>query len=407
MSRKSIYLAILLAVGCGTKNYNVANPVVGPAPPRIKDALARQDQKDGADAVAESGLKSVSAEGVKTVNYESETPLAMTDVVAKVNGRPVLAGEILEQYNSKLKEYQAQLALGVSKGALDEATRQRKIRETQEMLIKRDMDRFVEQILMADAVRSKLKKEQLDSINEQLAGYFEKDVVANLKQKFEVETTLELEGVLQAQGMSLETMRRMFTDQQLASQYIRTKMGEDPKPSRAELLAVYNAQIEKYSRPMQVKWQQLQVNTGGPQNQSKARARIEEAQAALKDGMSFDDVVKKYSDGPLKDNGGHWDWTQPESVANPEIRKVLQKMKTGEISPVLVTNASLQIIKVTGRREAGNQPLEEVQEDLRQQIISEFREKRASEVVAEIRAKAVVETMFDDEVESPEKTQLR
>lgn len=429
MSRKSIYIAILLAAGCGVKNYNVANPVLGPPPPRIKDAAARQMQAEAAQADADgstatdssvsspaqvsqavgsetAGLKTVVAEdvlGVQHASHEHKLPLEMTAVVARVNGHPVLAGDILEQYNGKLKEFEGKMKVGVANGVIDQATLDAKMRETQEMLIKRDLDHYVEQILMANAVRSKLKKDQLDEVYEQLATYFESEYVKNLKAKFEVGSTVELEGVLQSQGMSLETMRKMFIDQQLASQYVRTKMGEDPRPSRAELLKAYNAQLEKYSRPLQVKWQQLQINTNGPGGLAAATAKMEQAQADLRAGVTLDDVVKKYSDGALKENGGHWDWTQPESVANETLRKNLQKMKTGDISPVLTAGTSLQIVKVTARREAGHQPLEEVQEDLRQQIISEFRERRAVAVIADIRQKAIIETIFDDVPQTGEK----
>jgi len=410
MPRLFILLLILLVAGCGTKNYNVANPVLGPPPPRVQDAQARQQQleqlaQNPKESAEDNGLKMVSAQEIETVSDESKAPLEMTDVIARVNGKPIFAGDILDQYSVKLDEFRNQMEAGVAKGLISEEKMLTKFRETQEMLIKRDLDHHVEQILMADAVRSKLKKEQLEDINHQLADYFEKDYVTGLRKKFNVETTLELESLLQSQGMSLETMRKMFMDQQLASQYIRTKMGEDPKPSRAELLKLYNSQLEKYFRPMQVKWQQLQINLSG--DSAAARQKMDEAQAALQSGTSFDDVVKKYSDGPLKDNGGHWDWTQPESVANEDVRKILQKMKAGETSPVLSTGSSLQIVKVTARREAGHQPLDEVQEDLRQQIIGEFREQRAKIVVSEIRSKAVIETIFDHDSpsSSEEKTE--
>lgn len=403
MARKTLLIAILLASGCGTKNYNVASPVLGPPPPRIQDAAARQIQ---AEHVAQldvksaegstPGLNSVAAGEIVKVGFEQKAPFEMTDIVARVNGKPVFVGDLLDQYSGKLNEFRDHMQAAVDKGALTQDKMNAKLRETQEMLIKRDLDHHVEQILMANAVRAKLKKDQLESINNQLADYFEKDYVASLKTKFEAETTLELEGVLQSQGMSLEALRKNFMDQQMASQYVRTKMGEDPKPSRAELLKLYNSQLDKYARPMQVKWQQLQINvtkSGKP----TAAEKIDEAQAALKSGTSFDDVVKKYSDGPLKENGGHWDWTQPDSVANPDIRKALQTLKRGETSAVLTTGSSLQIVKVTDRRESGHQPLEEVQEDLRQQIIGEFREHRAAEVIADIRKNAIIETVFDED----------
>ncbi|SFI26818.1 peptidylprolyl isomerase [Planctomicrobium piriforme] len=388
--RRTFVLTIALAGGCANKSYNVANPVLGPPPPRI--ARAQLDDSEDPAQVAENTEPSE----IQQASHNAEVALSSTDVVARINGKPLLAGDILEQYGAKLKEYDAQLSIAVSKGQLSEADKSKYIRKAQEMLIKRDLERMTEQTLMAQAVRAKLKKEQLESVNKQVDKFFEKDVVTNLKQKFDVDSTAELEGLLQDQGTSLETMRRVFADQQLASQYVRTKIGEEPKPSRAELLEVYNKQIEKYSQPMQVKWQQLQVSITPTRDKKEAQAILEKALADVRAGSTFDEVVKKYSDGPLKENGGHWDWTQPASIANTDVKAALEKLKPGEISKIISNATALQVVKVTERREAGSQPLEEVQEDIRQQIIEEWREERVVAVLAEVRANAVVETIFDE-----------
>ncbi len=397
---RSLVIAILLAGGCAGKNYNVANPVLGPPPPRVAKAVEQARQTALAQAetpAAKSDIQQVSA------TYDAESPLAETAVIARVNGRPLLAGDILEQYGAQMAKYEGELTKAVAAGALSEEDKGKYMRKAQEMVIRRDLDRMIEQMLMAQAVRSKLKKEQLEAVNKQVDSYFEKDVIASLKTKFKIDSTAELEVMLQDQGTSLETMRRMYADQQMASQYVRTKIGDEPKPTRAELLAVYNKQIEKYARPMQVKWQQLQISMTPQRNRAATEKLIEEVLAQIDAGMTFDAAVKKYSDGAHKENGGHWDWTQPNSVANPDIRKALEGLKAGQHSKVISTPTALQIVRVTERREAGTQPLDEVQEDIRMQIIEEWREERVKAVMDEVKASAVIETIFDkDTSESSE-----
>jgi len=381
-----------MTCGCAGKSYNVANPVMGPPPPRIARA-----QTGDADL---QPVVTAQADGIQQVSHELAQPLLPTDVVATVNGRSLLASDVLEQYGAKMREYEAKLSIAVSQGQLKEAEKGNYIRKAQEALLKRELPRMTEQILMSQQVRSKLKKDQMDSVTKQIDTYFEKDVIHNLKTKFEVETTAELEGLLQEQGTSLETMRRIFTDQQLASQYVRTKMGEDPKPTRAELVELYNSQIEKYHRPMQVKWQLLQISIDGKRSLEQSQAQMEKALAELQHGQSFDDIVKASSDGAMKENGGHWDWTQSESVASAEVRAALEKLKPGQISKIIRTPTSLQVVKVTERRESGYQPLDEVQEDLREQIIGEWRDKRVEAILAEAHENAVITTLFDDQPES-------
>ncbi|HWL10510.1 MAG TPA: peptidylprolyl isomerase [Planctomicrobium sp.] len=396
MPKHHRHLLLMLAMvsGCAGKSYNVANPVLGPPPPRISSAVREVQEKalaQTAETPSDSKIQLVSA------SFDAESPLADTAVIARVNGRPLLASDVLEQYGAKMREYEAQLEVAVKQKKLTEAEKGKYLRKAQEMLIRRDLDRMVEQNLLAQAVRSRLKKEQLDDVNKQIDSYFEKDVVESLKIKFEVTSTTELEVLLQDQGTSLETMRRIYSDQQMASQFVRTKIGEEPKPSRAELLAVYRKQIDKYAQPTQVKWQQLQISTGSSRTPEQAEEQIAEALQAIKQGMSFDDAVKKYSDGPLKNSGGHWDWTQPASIAIAEVRKELETLKPGKISKPIKSFTGMQIVKVLERREAGHQPLEEVQEEIRMQIIEEWREGRVKEVMKEVMETAVIETMFDTE----------
>jgi parvulin-like peptidyl-prolyl isomerase len=387
MCRALPILVLLLLAGCASsKNYQVTNPVLGPPPPRVARAQTEETQQ-----AAESN--------VQTVSFEEKGPLSQTTVVARVDGRPILAGDVLESYAAKLKEFDTQLAMAVEQGKIDDATHQEHYRKVQEMLIRRDLPTLIEQTVLAERVKSKLKKEQLEAVNKQLDTFFEKEV-ENMKVKLKVSSTAELEATLQAHGSSLETMRKMFGDRQMAQQYIRTRVGEDPKPSRAEILAKYNSQIEKYEQPLQVKWQQLQITFNGSQDKPRAEAKIKQILSELKSGANLDDLVKQYSDGPLKENGGRWDWTQPASIANADVRAALEHLRAGEVSDILVGSTSLQIVKVLERREAGHQPLDEVQEDIRQQIINEFHESRMKQVMAEVMETAVIEKMFAEDPEA-------
>ncbi|MEZ5942151.1 MAG: peptidyl-prolyl cis-trans isomerase [Planctomycetaceae bacterium] len=369
-SRCTLILLALLC-GCAGKTYKVDNPVVGPAPPRkVKaDAYAQVEEAPSSD-IQQAGY-----------NRSEETPLVMTDVVARINGKPILAGDILEQYAGRLKEAEKQLP-------------PRKYREIQEMLIERDLGRYVETTLMAESIRSKLKEEQITAIDGQLDKFFEMQVQEMMKQA-EAPTLMDLEAKLQEQGMSLATMRKLFGDRQLASEYVKQRLGDAPPFTPEELKAQYAKQMDQYTTPAQVKWQQLQVSTNRPGGEQAAFKVIQQAFAEMNNGADFDAVVKKYSDGPLAKNGGHWDWMQPQSVANERVRAAIGDLQVGELSDVIKGSNSLQIVRVTGRRNASATPFEDVQEDIRKQLTDAWREARAKEIIDELKSQSVIETLFD------------
>lgn len=369
--RRNLILLAALTLGCSGRSYDVANPVVGPIPPRVSGAAEKLADSEGA-----------AKSDIVQVKLENE-PLSMTTVVATVNGRPILAGDILEQYESRLSQMRPKLT-------------DSQYREAQLSIIKRDLPNIMEQTLMADAVRSKLTKDQLEAVEKQLDVFFEQEI-DRLKERFKVKSLAELEHELQQQGASLSTMRKMFGERQLAGEYVRARIGTDPPISRHELLEEYQKNLKDYAVPLKVKWQQLQISVAKAGNRAKAAAQMELALAELRGGTSFDEVVRKYSDGPLAANGGHWDWTQPESVANTDVRKALETLPAGQMSNVLTSDNFLQIVKITGRQEAGHTPFGDVQEQIRKKLIEDRRSVKAKQVVEELKNSAVTTSIFGDD----------
>ncbi len=158
---------------------------------------------------------------------------------------------------------------------------------------------------MVDAVRVKLKPEQLEGIDKQLDAAFEENMVPELMKSTKCQSVAELEQLLQKYGLSLPQMRKRWGDQQIALQWIKTKAGNDPMFSREELIAAYEKRLKDYTVVGQVKWQQIQVNTarhGG--DRDEARAVLLQAMKALVAGESFDEVAKKFSEAPSRQGRG-------------------------------------------------------------------------------------------------------
>ncbi|WP_417850336.1 peptidylprolyl isomerase [Thalassoglobus sp.] len=369
MSRIVILMAVILSVGCSQHRYDIADPVVGPPPPR----------KQGGQAVA---YNSEAESEFQLASYTEDEIIPMTEVVARVNGNPILAGQVLEPYAAKLAQARKQMPAS-------------EIRKAQEMLLKKSLPTQIEQTLMVDAVKSKMTTEQYTQVDEQLDEFFAEEVV-RLQAQFNVGNIAELETLLQSQGMSLATMRDAFGNRQLASEYVRGKMGSEAPLTRQDLLKEYNLRKEEFAHPEQIKWQQIQVSVTKHGSRNNAAREMNKAIEELRQGADFTDVVQRYSDGPLKDKGGHWDWTQPSSIANADVRTALSKLQTGQMSEVIQNDSSLHIVKVTGRKAATYTPFPEVQEKIRTELIAKQREAKAETILAELRKNAVIETMFDD-----------
>jgi peptidyl-prolyl cis-trans isomerase SurA len=79
------------------------------------------------------------------------------------------------------------------------------------------------------------------------------------------------------------------------------------------------------------------------------RARAEQALSKLKEGAPFSQVAAGYSDAQDALKGGELGWRSADRLP-PLFAEVLQKMKPGEVSPVLRSPSGFHIIKLLDRR---------------------------------------------------------
>jgi peptidyl-prolyl cis-trans isomerase SurA len=79
------------------------------------------------------------------------------------------------------------------------------------------------------------------------------------------------------------------------------------------------------------------------------RRRAEDALAQVKDGKDFAQVAAGFSDAPDATSGGSLGWRTPARLPSV-FAEVTQKMKPGEVSPVLRSPAGFHIVKVVEMR---------------------------------------------------------
>lgn len=376
--------ALLIAAGCnGGRSYQVASPVLGPVPPRV----AQSDSIDDEDGKT-SSKKSVRGQSrdFEKVSFEDVTdqPLSMTDVIAEVNGEPILAHEVLDRYAAQLTQAKQKM-------------KPEKVRQAQIEIIKKDLQPIIDQTLMVDAIKTNLKTEQLEKIDEQMDKYFESEIDRLMKATHAGSPT-ELETILQANGTSLVTMRKNFGDRNLAGQYLRTKIGEEPAASREEMHTYFQENKEKYSESEEVKWQQIDISYAENGGLDKAEAVAEALLDEIREGkISFDTAAHERSNSPLATSGGHSDWTKPKSLADADLRNTLTSLEVNEVSEIIPTKKAFLIVMLTGHHESRVIPFNEVQKEIHDVIIKEKRERAAKEIVAKLRENAVIHTILDDE----------
>lgn len=413
-------MAILAVGGCDMlpMHDTVKNPVVGPPPNRmtLDDSHSSETSKgvvhlgkskpemtadlsaDQSDSVGSSKPSQwKKAGGIEQVNFEEPAPLTEpkrlntlavesaplpeTEVAATVNGVPILMSEVLEPFS-------AGLANAAKKAKPEE------MRAFRQELVRRNLKPYIERQLLINALQSKLKEEQLQSIEKQLDKMFAEEL-QKLMKHYQVATSAELEVELQKQHTSLQAIKTTFRTNKMAQQYMAYKAGMKESFDRKDLLAWYHDHHAEYEYPSQVKWQQLVIESTKQGGAKKAEMLTEKLLSELENGADFDELAKKHSAGVTATRGGRWDWTREGSFADQELEKVLFQIRIGDIYGPHRTKQGFEILQVLERKEGGRKSFESVQEEIRNKLREKQYREAADQLLKELHEQAVIETKFD------------
>ena len=379
-------LLLLGLAGCDSVGKTkVDNPVAGPPPPRVNVAGRPSGRASlGSDSLVQVGT-SESAGEVRLVSAQSpgsDDALFGLQPVAIVNGQPILAADILERYGASLEEAQKKMS--------PEQFRQARLE-----LIERDLPGHIDRILLAAALQSSVKPEQIKALNEAIGKAFDEEA-AKMMKELQVHSRHELDLELRKQKTSLASLRDNFIMQHTAMEYINFKSGPQKEVGRPELLAYYESNADEYAIPAKVKWQQILIAFRNEDERQEALDKLEQAIAELKSGADFGEVARRYSDGYNAETGGHFGWTEADSLADEKVARALFSMPVGTVSEIFEDRTTFQLVKVTERQDAGRVSFEQVQDEIREKLEKANRRELAERLLQELRENATIVTTFDE-----------
>ncbi|MDG2389040.1 MAG: peptidylprolyl isomerase [Planctomycetaceae bacterium] len=381
-----ILLGLMLA-GCQLRKPKDAIPVVGPPPPRYSF------NNDAPSSLPLTGLAD-DDEGstgdhqfVSTSVNTGREKFNDSKIVAYVNGESILASEILEPYTDKLKELKSQVPPA-------------QFNELRRGLVERDLPIQIDNRLLIQGFKSTLKKPQQETLENAISTLFN-DEIEKLKNQFQVNTDYELEVELQKKSSSLASLERAFGNRVMAAEFLKTKAGSPPQPTRQDLLAEYNKRKQDdFFRPAKLRWQQIMISYGENGGKQGAIQKLTKAAGDLRRGVDFSEIAKTYSDGPGAAKGGYWDWMQRGSLADQALEESLFTMPVGQISDVFVSETGVQIVRVLERERDHHIPFDEVQESIKDDLRKQFQETATDRVMTELREQSVIQTIFDEPQDS-------
>jgi parvulin-like peptidyl-prolyl isomerase len=391
MYRAVLLLSLVMLVGCGATS-SFKNPLAGmfkkdkridpDAPPRydqVAEAPAGQVRvKDDLAAPNPDIELTDFVAGSQDMQYTGAT------VVARVNGKPIFAEDVLQP---KANEF-AKAALQLTPEELN------KLRAT---FIQNNLPPHIEQAVLVTALKNDIPREQWEELNEKVKVVFDSQEIDRLKRVYKVTTRTELDRELTKLGTSIDKLRGMFADQQLAVYYI--KDNNQPKQvqySRKDLLNWYEQNIYQFKFNSRVRWRQVRINyrRGSSTSVKKAEETIATVIEQFRQRVPFEQIARTYSNGPKAAEGGQWDWTDKGNLAEEKVDRALFELVQGQPSEVLDTGNAFVIVEVLERTKSGYEPFENVQDEIAKKLQQSVRSTDTGKFIDELVQSATVWTAF-------------
>ncbi len=218
----------------------------------------------------------------------------------------------------------------------------------------------------------------------------ETDLVKQLDQMrkdMKLDSLEALEKEAEKQGISWEDFKQTQKNQIITRKVIGEEVGSHLSIAKEEEQKFYDEHKSEMEQPEYIRLSEIlvapkTVEPAKPAGEAKADTATTPAEDAAKqaqdaaalsaaeakandllkqihDGANFEDIAKKYSDGPSAADGGALGMFKRGQLAK-ELEDKTFAMKTGEVSDVIRTKQGYVILKVVDHQQAGIPPMKDV-----------------------------------------------
>ncbi|RPI80933.1 MAG: hypothetical protein EHM42_11415 [Planctomycetaceae bacterium] len=252
------------------------------------------------------------------------------------------------------------------------------------MFTEQHLGPYIDQQLLLQALKRKMKPEQFEGIEKQLNQQVDEELKKTM-QRLNVSSIGELEIELRKSDLSVAAMRTMVRNRKLAEQFLASRAMPRDGFDRPDVVGYYKEHLEDFKVEGQVKWQQIQLSHDKNDGARGATRLAENLTAQLRDGANFDELARQHSEGPTAETGGLRDWTTQGSLAAGNVDQALFELPVGGVSDPLAVKGGVWIVKVLDRREAGYRPFEEAQNEIKELLRKERFSKSVMQILSELK----------------------
>jgi parvulin-like peptidyl-prolyl isomerase len=193
---------------------------------------------------------------------------------------------------------------------------------------------------------------------------------------------------LQAQGETFEQFRREVRDQNIETFMRSKKISQEIIVSPYQIEQYYEAHQKDFKVEDEVKLRMIVLNkTSDDDTNTLALAR--EILAKIKQGASFADMARVYSQDSLRSQGGDRGWVE-RSVLRKELADAAFALAPGQVSNVIDLPDACYLMFVEDKHPAHTRSLNEVRDDIERTLRAQEQARLQKQWIDRMKAKAFI-----------------
>jgi peptidyl-prolyl cis-trans isomerase SurA len=317
---------------------------------------------------------------------------------------PALRGEILEQILVKVNGdiftksdlEQRQIAALRQKGQVIDLKS-----DPNNAQLRKALDEITPQI-MVDAIDEMVIVQRGKELGYTLSDQQFKSVVDNIRKENKIETDEQFQAALKSENLSMADLRRNLERSMIYQRVQQNEVLAKIGVTDDEAKKYYDAHLKEFTTAPTVTLREILVAVPGDPKvmnvaaDEAAKAKAEDIRRRVSSGgENFEKLAGVISDSPSKANGG---LIGPLSVndLSPDLRKLVDSMKAGEVSEPVRTSRGYQLLKLEAITATNTMTLEQAREQISEHVFTEKRKAEFQKYLQKLRAQAIIEWKNED-----------
>jgi len=301
-------------------------------------------------------------------------------IIVKVNGEVVTKTELENRQVAALRQMGQQI---------DQKA------DPSDAQLRKMLDQVTPQLLV-NAVDEMLLVQRGHELGYKMADDQFQNVLDSIKKDNKIETDEQFQAALKSENMTLAELRKNLERQMIVSRVQQNEVMSKIAVNDEEARAFYKAHVSEFTSPRTITLREILVNVSGDGKtvnvglDEDARDKATRIRQRALNGESFEKLAADLSDAPSRSNAG---LIGPLSISDlsPDLQKLLEPMKAGEITQPLRGPKGYQILKLETATDAEIKPFDQAREDISNRVFTDKRRDEFEKYLQKLRAQAIIE----------------